>query len=233
MIRVLKQKICKVCAREFTPFRSLAKACSVPCALEWARRCATKRADREAKAERRATREAKERLKTRGDHLRELQQIFNTFIRLRDADQGCISCYRPATWNGQWHASHFRSVGAAPEIRFEPLNVHKACSICNNYLSGNIAGYRPRLIEKIGLEKVEWLEQNHESPKYTIEEINEMKRFYREKCKQLRALQDRGMQTDGCVTVARGVSKALLPLQEDGHIRAFAEAEEGDSPSRS
>lgn len=215
MNRALKPKRCRICERTFTPLSSMSKACSVHCAMEWSRRIAAKKAEQEARTERKKTREAKERLKTRGDHLRELQQIFNTFIRLRDADQPCISCDRPATWNGQWHASHFRSVGAAPEIRFEPLNVHKACSICNNHLSGNIAGYRPRLIGKIGLEKVEWLERHHDSQKYSIEQINEMKRFYREKCKQLRALQGRGMQADSQVSISGSLPEALLPLQEE------------------
>jgi hypothetical protein len=229
MIRTLKPKRCRICARDFTPISSMSKVCSVPCSLQFARDVARKKADREARAERKATREAKERLKTRADHLRELQQVFNTFVRLRDAAQPCISCDRPATWGGQWHASHFRSVGAAPEIRFDPLNVHKACSICNNHLSGNIAGYRPRLIQKIGLDKVEWLEGHHESPKYTIDQINEMKRLYREKCKQLRTLQDRGMQPAS--QVSGSLPEALLPLQEEWVFRSFAEAAEDDPAS--
>jgi hypothetical protein len=87
VIRTLKPKICKVCHREFTPFRSLAKACSVPCALEWARHCAAKKADKEV-------REARLKAKSRSEHLADLQDAFNAWIRLRDAGQPCISCGR-------------------------------------------------------------------------------------------------------------------------------------------
>jgi hypothetical protein len=184
--RVLKPKRCKVCNHDFTPFRSTAKTCSVHCALEWSRRIAAKKAEQEAKAERKQTREAKERLKTRGDHLRELQQAFNAWIRLRDAGQGCISCGRPATWKGQWDAGHYRSVGSAPELRFEPLNVNKQCGQCNVHLSGNLIAYRINLIQKIGLEWVEWLEGKHEPMKLTIPEIEEKKAFYRASVRRMK-----------------------------------------------
>jgi len=176
MIRTLKPKICKVCHREFTPFRSLAKACSVPCALEWARRCAAKRADREAKAERKTTREAKERLKTRSDHLRELQQAFNAWIRMRDSDKPCISCGR--YHQGQYHAGHYMGVGRQPALRFEPDNVHKQCKPCNTDLRGNLIRYRARLVGLLGLARVEWLEGPHEPLKLTVDEIKERKSYY-------------------------------------------------------
>ena len=38
------------------------------------------------------TKERKEKIKTHSDYLRELQPIFNTFIRLRDYNENCISC---------------------------------------------------------------------------------------------------------------------------------------------
>jgi hypothetical protein len=177
MIRTLKPKVCKVCHREFTPFRSLAKACSVPCALEWARHCAAKKADKEV-------REARLKAKSRSEHLADLQDAFNAWIRLRDAGQPCISCGR--MHKGRWHAGHYRSVGSAPELRFEPLNVHLQCAPCNLYLSGNLTAYRINLIEKIGLEKVEWLEGKHEPIKLTLTQIEQMKSHYRAEVRRMK-----------------------------------------------
>ena len=177
MNRVLKQKACKVCNRDFTPFRSTAKTCSVPCAIEWARRLAAKKADREV-------REARQKAKSRGDHLADLQDAFNAWVRTRDAGQPCISCGR--MHKGRWHAGHYRSVGSAPELRFEPLNVHLQCAPCNLYLSGNLTAYRINLIEKIGLEKVEWLEGKHEPLKLTLTQIEQMKSFYRAEVRRLK-----------------------------------------------
>ena len=60
----------------------------------------------------RRMRERKEKLKSRSDWLKDLQRVFNEFIRLRDADLPCISCGR--YHQGQWHAGHYRSVGGLP-----------------------------------------------------------------------------------------------------------------------
>ena len=50
--------------------------------------------------------------------------------------------------------------------------------------SGHLLGYRPGLIEKIGIEAVEWLEGPHEAKKYTIEELKAMTADYRAKTKE-------------------------------------------------
>jgi hypothetical protein len=182
--RVLKAKKCRVCERQFTPISRMAKVCSVPCSLEWTRRLAARNAERQARQERREHRTAREKLKTRADHLRDLQQAFNAWVRERDAGQPCISCGR--YHEGRWHAGHYRSVGSAPELRFEPLNVHKQCAPCNMYLSGNLTAYRINLIEKIGLEKVEWLEGTHGPVKLTMQQIEQMKAHYRAEVRRMR-----------------------------------------------
>jgi len=42
------------------------------------------------------------------------------------------------------------------------------------------------LIEKIGLERVEWLEGPHEPKKYTIDELKGIRDLYRRKLKELK-----------------------------------------------
>ena len=150
--------------------------CSPLCAYQYAQ---TNR----VKNERKELREIKQKLKTKSDWLREAQTIFNTYIRSRDAKQPCISCNR--YHKGQYHAGHYRTVGAAPELRFSEINCHKQCSSCNNYLSGNLLEYRKNLIKKIGLELVEWLEGKHEPKHWTIDDIKQIKQTYRDKIKML------------------------------------------------
>lgn len=129
-----------------------------------------------AKVERAETKRRKEALKSRAKWLAECQAIINKYVRLRDKDLPCCSCDRPASWDGQWHASHYRSVGAASAVRFNLWNIHKGCSICNNYLSGNIANYRPRILERIGEEKHEWLMSQNQLVRYEIEYLEKFKR---------------------------------------------------------
>jgi len=172
----MKPKKCRHCGKEFQPFRPLQRVCSPLCAVNLVN-------EEKKKASKRATRELKQKLKSRRDWEKDAQAAFNKFIRLRDHAEPCISCGRHH--QGQYHAGHYKTVGSAPELRFEELNCHKQCSPCNNHLSGNIIEYRPRLIEKIGLDKVEWIEGPHEPKKYTIEDLKEIKAKYNKLAREL------------------------------------------------
>ena len=119
----------------------------------------------------------------RSHWIKKAQTAFNKYVRQRDAEEPCISCGR--FHNGQYHAGHYKSVGSSPELRFNELNNHKQCAPCNNHLSGNIVNYRPRLIEKIGLDKVEWLEGPHKPAKLSIDDIKAIEKKYKAKLKEL------------------------------------------------
>ncbi|MFJ3409454.1 recombination protein NinG [Pseudomonas protegens] len=181
-----KPKKCKnpPCGVSFTPQRLGQAVCSPRCGLAIKDVNQEKARKSLAQVQRREIKARKERLKTRADHLREAQAVFNEWVRLRDADLPCVSCGRHH--DGQYHAGHYRTVGANPEIRFEPLNVWKQCAPCNTHLSGNLVNYRLSLLQRIGAEKLEWLEGPHPACKHTIEEIKAIKAEYREKIKELK-----------------------------------------------
>jgi hypothetical protein len=186
MRAVIKPKKCRSCYEHFTPLRAMQAVCSPACAALLVLKAKAKRESKAKAEDRKVTREAREKAKTRGDHLRELQTVFNQWIRLRDAEKQCISCGRWASWKGQWDAGHYQSRGSEPALRFEPDNVHKQCGPCNVHLSGNLIKYRAKLIKKIGIERVEWIEGSHEPKKYTLAEIKEMKAFYRAEVRRLK-----------------------------------------------
>lgn len=179
-----KPKRCKVCRSEFVPRQSFQSWCSPECGLKLSQAKQSKERARVDKAERAEIRQAKERIKSRGDHLKDAQTAFNAWIRERDAALPCISCGRHH--EGQYHAGHYRTTAAAPELRFEPLNVHKQCAPCNNHMSGNIVEYRINLVKKIGAEAVEWLEGKHEPAKLTIEDIRAITAKYRALVRELK-----------------------------------------------
>lgn len=183
-----KPKTCinEKCQALFSPQRLGQKVCSPACGLATKDVNADKARKALADVGRKELQAAKERVKPKGQYMREAQAAFNAWVRLRDAALGCVSCDKPATWSGQWHASHLRSVGSSPEHRFNPLNVHKACSICNNHLSGNILGFMPELIRRIGAEAVEALLGPSEPKRYTIEDLKAITAEYRAKTRELR-----------------------------------------------
>jgi len=175
----LKTRKCKYCPVRFPLFRSTQVVCSPACAQKHAEAKRVK----DEKAARRETKAKLEAIKPRSKWLKEVQSVFNNYIRLRDELKPCISCGRHH--RGQYHAGHYLSVGSTPELRFEESNVHKQCSACNNYKSGNAVRYRVRLIKKIGLEKVEWLEGPHEPKHYSIDDLKQLKAHYQQECKRL------------------------------------------------
>jgi hypothetical protein len=188
-----KPKKCRnpECRRSFAPLMSTQKVCSWACGLAIAPAEREKVRKSLAKVERREMQARREKLKTRADHLRETQTIFNQWVRLRDSHQPCISCDSVATDVGlltgsRWDAGHWRSVGSSPELRFEPLNVHRQCVRCNRDLSGNAVAYRIRLLHRIGAERVSWLEGPHEPQRYTIEDLKAIKAKYRSLIREMK-----------------------------------------------
>jgi hypothetical protein len=181
-----RPKKCRVatCRASFVPAKPFQTWCSPDCAVAIIRQRQDKQRKSFAERERREIKVRKEKLKTRADHLKDTQQAFNAWVRARDAALPCVSCGR--RHEGQYHAGHYRTVGANPELRFEPLNAWKQCAPCNNHLSGNLINYRISLLQKIGEEKVAWLEGPHEAKKYTVDELKAMTADYRAKAKELK-----------------------------------------------
>jgi hypothetical protein len=168
-------KSCKKCGENFTPFSTLDKHCYVCQKTEQALKNL-------AKIKKEKVKKQKEDLLTVSDYLKLAQQVFNKWVRLRDKDQPCISCGKEI--NGVRHASHYLSSGGHSAVRFHPDNVWVSCYKCNVMLSGNGIEYRMRLIKKIGLERVEWLEENgHEVKRWTKDELKELIATYKKKIK--------------------------------------------------
>ena len=170
-------KTCKICFNQFEPVRALMVTCSYSCALAYSRGKIAKVVKAENKVK-------KERMKTKSQHLKELQTIFNKYIRLRDLLLPCVSC--GDTINSTAHASHFFSVGSHPALRFNEDNVHSSCEQCNTYLHGNLIEYSLRLPERIGQDNYDNLIASRgERLQLSIPEIEELKTVYKQKIKDL------------------------------------------------
>lgn len=114
--------------------------------------------------------------------LNEAQKAFNKYIRLRDAKEPCISCQRHHS--GQYHAGHYKTVGARSDLRFHEDNCHKQCAPCNNHLSGNIGEYIGNLINKIGQKRFDALTLVRKV-EYTCEDLKGIELIYKDKSARL------------------------------------------------
>ena len=175
----VKQKKCKICGTEFTPRSIRHVTCNYKCAIQYVN-------EKDKKKKQQQNRRDKKEFYSndRKHQLKLTQQVFNKYIRERDSGLPCISCGR--YHDGQYHAGHFLTTAAHPELRFNELNCHKQCAPCNNHLSGNIVEYLPSLVAKIGQDKVDFLYNNQSKHKYTIEDLKEIREYYKDKIKLLK-----------------------------------------------
>jgi hypothetical protein len=195
-LKPVKKKRCRVCLTDFVPFNSLQVTCSnLTCAIQYGKVIANRKAAREKREARKETRAKLVKLMTVRDWTKLAQAEFNRWVKLRDAFLPCVSCgtEKQATSYHKidgWVASHYRSVGACPELRFNEDNVHKACVACNSHLSGNVVEYRIGLLTRIGPERLAILEGPHEPKRYRVEELIGIRDAYKAKAKHLRWLRE-------------------------------------------
>ena len=93
---------------------------------------------------------------------KDAQQVFNKYIRTRDSDDGwftCISCGQTKTTD-LMDCGHYVPVKNSSALRFDEYNCNGECKKCNGFDQFHLIGYRKNLINKIGQDMVEWLDNN-------------------------------------------------------------------------
>lgn len=123
-------------------------------------------------------------LKSRSAMMILAHAAFNAYIRTRDAGLPCISC-------GNWcalEAGHYRSIGAAPELRFDEENVNGQCNRCNTTMAGNRTGYQLGILDKYGRSALCRLDANREAKHYTVDDLREIREKYVRMRKEIESL---------------------------------------------
>lgn len=187
----MNRSLCPHCRKRLPPGERIHEACIEPWQIALKakeERKKAKEARAAAKVERAETRRKKQERKRIPELIQEAQNSFNAYIRLRDRGQACICCGSPLTLSavgGGYDAGHYRSTGSASHLRFNEDNVHAQRKYCNRHKAGRAVDYRIGLIQRIGLERVEALENNNAPHKWEREELIEIAKKYRQKFKEL------------------------------------------------
>jgi hypothetical protein len=127
----------------------------------------------------------RERVKSVSHWRRDLQQVFNQYIRLRDALKGCVSCGKPLS--SKYDAGHYYSVGSYPNLRFTETNCFGQCVECNQHKHGNLLEYRERILQRISQQELEELISIKDLPlRLSLPEIKEKIQHYKNKIKILK-----------------------------------------------
>lgn len=173
----MKTRKCKYCKSTFEPVAFLQKNCFEPdCVTAWIQ-------ETKEKAWQKKKAKLKADLMTIQDYVKLAQQVFNKFIRLRDAGQNCISCNKKPL---KENAGHFYNANNHWNVRFNEFNVHLQCEYCNTHLHGNLIEYRTNLINKIGNSEFLILEaESKKTRKFSINELKDLITVYKAKIKNL------------------------------------------------
>lgn len=182
-----KARRCRNCRKKaegegavITPIQAF---CSYDCVKEYLASAKAKKD--QMKREKSILRDFREREKRMSDRHREAQTSFNAYVRIRDLGKiACISCGIPigtGAIGGNADCSHFRSIASAPQLRYNLRNAHISCKHCNQWLSGNYAGYRKTLLSRYGQEYVDSLENDQKVAKFNAEYLTRIKKIFRKK----------------------------------------------------
>ena len=115
--------------------------------------------------------------------LKKAQTLFNTHIRERDKNLGCISCGGEVQ-----QAGHYFSQGNHSALRFglphsfAYMNTNGQCIKCNMYLHGNLIKYRQGLVSRYGEDEVLKLEEeadNNRAKKWSRDELEMIIKTYK------------------------------------------------------
>jgi len=125
--------------------------------------------------------------KTLGKLKKDLQKVFNEYIRLRDNGKPCISCGEYNTLQ----AGHYFAVSGYDGLRFDEDNVHGECARCNCWDESHLIRYGINLKNKIGTDDYNALmdraaEYKRNGYRFSRMEIEEKIEYYKQKVKELK-----------------------------------------------
>lgn len=114
----------------------------------------------------------------------EVWDLFSEWVRRSESIQGfckCVTCGKLGHWKDMQAGHYIHGTSfLIPEL------VHVQCPVCNGYGHGMLNKYKDWMLQHYGqktLNKLEYLaKQKH---KYTMFELNQFKKLYQEKLKEL------------------------------------------------
>ncbi len=117
---------------------------------------------------------------------KDLQDIFNLYIRLRDEGKPCISCGKTKLLQ----AGHFYPTQGYDGLRFNEFNVHGECGYCNLFDQMHLLNYAANLPGRIGNENCEALKAaaasyKRDGHKWSRSELEALTVVYKAKIKEL------------------------------------------------
>jgi len=178
---------CKSCGervREYVVINNSA-FCSVESAVKYAYANKHKGKEIRDKEQRKKDAKRKKDLMTRSQWFDIMQKLVNQYVReVKEDSKPCCTCNK---FKDNYDCGHYKAVGrgGADRRRFTFMNLHRQCRHCNSFNGGKPVEYRAYLIERYGIDKVLWLEDESQHPTLkeqfpTTQDIESAIKGYRE-----------------------------------------------------
>lgn len=120
--------------------------------------------------------------------LKSVKNICHKYIRMRDKGKPCAACGIP--YKSDFDAGHFFKAELYSSVKFHEDNIHCCCIKCNRMMDGNLSEYVFGIVERIGERRYNQLKQEaeaykHQNFKWDIEELKEIREYYKQKIRIL------------------------------------------------
>lgn len=179
---------CLACREWFNPKEQGITTCSVDCGILYGKSNFTKQKVREKRKAKKKLRD--EDAKVLMQDCYRIAQAIGRFHGYLSGITKCVTCNIPLITQEQVDGGHFKKKNVYSAIKLYTLQIHPQCVNCNQYNGGREDEYRLFMIDRYGLEKVEWLESHKGviTKKYTAEYLRKYKKIMG---KRLRVLEKR------------------------------------------
>lgn len=187
---------CRYCSTTYKPARPMqpGRVCnSVECQHQHSMVFLSAQGKKKAQAERIAQIADRRTVRAKLDELRPLsyfankaQSAVNEYVRVRDYEQGCISCDKDRYWDGQWHAGHLVPRGRNSFLRFHLWNINKQCSVCNYHNGGMVAAHERGVVSRYSQYRLDYLRAAPSSKRYDVDYLVRLASVMRAKTRVLK-----------------------------------------------
>ena len=182
---------CKICKEKFVKTRPIQPCCNkYECMVQYAKKVAEKAIEKRNKDKEQLDVLFKEKSdqKKLNYLLVNVRNVCHEYIRERDKYLPCISCNNQ--WNNEFQAGHFYKAELYSNLKFDEKNITGQCRQCNLRKDGNVSGYRAGIIQRYGEEHLKYLDNlakefKKSSYKWDREELESLRKYYKEKIKDL------------------------------------------------
>lgn len=181
-----RQRKCLSCREWFQPeipeeeWMKPATTCSTDCAIAYGRSQFKSQKKKEQRREKQKLRDQDRRAL-----LKDCKDIANSIGKLKRFVKGQVYCVTCGATDCKFDGGHYKHASTHSAVRFNIKNINPQCVNCNQYNGGREAVYRKWMVKEYGEEFTQWIDDQRQPHKYTLQYLHKFKRIMGKKKRRL------------------------------------------------